>query len=50
MFRDIKVADGISRKSGADIDAANDYTLGASSRALQNRSRRMEWWSLNFGS
>jgi DNA-binding protein HU-beta len=35
VFGDITVADGISPKSGADIDAANDDTLGASSRALE---------------
>ena len=31
MFGDITVVDRISRKSGADGDAANDDTLGASS-------------------
>jgi hypothetical protein len=33
VFGDLTVADGISWKGGADIDAANDDTLGASSRA-----------------
>jgi hypothetical protein len=34
VFGDITVADGISRKRGAEIDAANDDALGVSTRAL----------------
>jgi hypothetical protein len=34
VFRNITVADGISEKGEAAIDAANDDTVSASSRAL----------------